>query len=288
MKASVGQEAIDQKGWLGAHKYLLLRRVSQLGILALFLTGPLFGIWILKGNLSSSVLLDTVPMTDPFMLLQSLSAGHIPELTAIIGALIVASFYFILGGRVFCSWVCPVNLITDSAHWLRRKLKIRASTKLSRKTRFWVLAMSLILPFILGTMAWELINPVSIFHRGVIFGMGLGWIVLVGIFLFDFMLVEHGWCGHICPLGAFYNLVGRYSPIKVTAYQREKCDKCMDCFTVCPESQVLKMPLFGEGKGYGPIIESADCTNCARCIDVCSQDVFRITTRLPIKAEVKQ
>ncbi len=186
-----------------------------------------------------------------------------------------------------CSWVCPVNLISDSANWLRRKLKIRTTTKLSRKTRFWVLAMTLVLPIVLGTMAWELINPVSMFHRGLIFGMGASWIVLVGIFLFDFLLVEQGWCGHICPLGAFYNIVGRYSPVKVSAYQRENCDKCMDCFTVCPESQVLKMPLFGKEKGFGPLIKSADCTNCARCIDVCAQDVFKITTILPNKAEVK-
>jgi ferredoxin-type protein NapH len=287
MKHPVGVEAIEAKGWFGAHKFLLLRRFSQLGILSLFMIGPLFGLWVIKGNLSSSLFLDTVPMSDPFMILQSFAAGHIPEVTALIGALIVTVFYFLMGGRVFCSWVCPVNLISDAANWLRRKLKIRTTTKISRNTRFWVLAMTLVLPIFLGTMAWELINPVSMFHRGLIFGMGASWIVLVGIFLFDLLLVEQGWCGHICPLGAFYNLVGRYSPVKVSAYQRDKCDKCMDCFAVCPESHVLKMPLFGEEKGFGPLIKSADCTNCARCIDVCSQDVFKITTILPNKAEVK-
>lgn len=286
MKHPVGQEAIASKGWLSAHKYLLLRRFSQLTILSLFMLGPLFGVWVIKGNLSASVLLDTVPMTDPFVLLQAFAAGHIPETTAIIGALIITTGYFLVGGRVFCSWVCPVNMISDAAHWLRRKLKIRTSTKLSRKTRFWVLAMALILPIFLGTMAWELINPVSIFHRGVIFGMGMAWIILVGIFLFDLLLVEQGWCGHICPQGALYNLIGRYSPIKISATKRDNCDKCMDCFAICPEPEILKMPLFGESKGFGPLIKAADCTNCGRCIDVCSQDVFKITTILPRKAEV--
>lgn len=286
MKYPVGKEAIEEKGWFLAHRFLLLRRFVQLGVLALFLAGPLFGLWIIKGNLSSSLFLDVVPMTDPFVALQAFAAGHLLETTAIIGAVIIISVYFLLGGRVFCSWVCPVNMISDAAHWLRRKLKIRTSTKLSRKTRFWMLAMALVLPIGLGTMAWELINPVSMFHRGVIFGMGAGWIVLVGIFLFDLLLVEQGWCGHICPHGAFYNVLGRYSPIKVSATNRDKCHKCMDCFAVCPEPQVLKMPLFGENKGFGPVIKSADCTNCARCIDVCSKDVFKITTILPNKAEV--
>ena len=45
--------AIASKGWLGAHKWLLLRRSSQLGILALFLAGPWLGVWIVKGNLRS-------------------------------------------------------------------------------------------------------------------------------------------------------------------------------------------------------------------------------------------
>ena len=49
-----GKEAIRVKGWLAAHRFLLLRRFSQLGILALFLAGPMFGIWIVKGNIASS------------------------------------------------------------------------------------------------------------------------------------------------------------------------------------------------------------------------------------------
>ena len=36
----IGAEAVAAKGWLAAHKWLLLRRVSQISILALFL---LFG-----------------------------------------------------------------------------------------------------------------------------------------------------------------------------------------------------------------------------------------------------
>jgi len=42
------------RNWLVAHRWLLLRRMSQLGILGLFLLGPWAGIWIVKGNLTSS------------------------------------------------------------------------------------------------------------------------------------------------------------------------------------------------------------------------------------------
>ena len=41
-----GREAVQKKGWLQAQKWLLLRRLSQLGFLGLFLLGPVAGIWI--------------------------------------------------------------------------------------------------------------------------------------------------------------------------------------------------------------------------------------------------
>ncbi|NIP18923.1 MAG: quinol dehydrogenase ferredoxin subunit NapH, partial [Xanthomonadales bacterium] len=56
----------------------MLRRASQFGVLALFLAGPATGIWIVKGTLASSLTLDVLPLTDPYMLLQGLFAGQLP------------------------------------------------------------------------------------------------------------------------------------------------------------------------------------------------------------------
>ena len=74
-----GAEAIAERGWFAAHRYLILRRISQLSILVLFLLGPLAGIWIVKGNLASSLTLDVLPLTDPLVLLQVFVSGHLPE-----------------------------------------------------------------------------------------------------------------------------------------------------------------------------------------------------------------
>lgn len=71
-----GADAVVKKGWLRANKWLLARRLSQLGILAFFLAGPWFGLWIVKGNLSSSLTLGVLPLTDVFLLAQSFAAGH--------------------------------------------------------------------------------------------------------------------------------------------------------------------------------------------------------------------
>lgn len=274
-----GAEAIMAKGWLGAHKWLLLRRISQLGILALFLAGPWAGIWIVKGNLAYSLTLDTLPLTDPYILLQSLLAGHMPEKLALVGVAIVVIFYALAGGRAYCGWVCPVNMVTDLAAWLRRRLDIKGGARLSRRVRFWILGMTLVLAATSGAIAWEMINPVSMLHRGLIFGMGLAWAVVLAVFLFDLFVSPDGWCGHLCPVGAFYSLIGKVALLRVKAVKRTQCNDCMDCFAVCPEPQIIKPALKGEAKSIGPLILSSQCTNCGRCIDVCSKDVFAFGLR---------
>ena len=274
-----GEEAIRVKGWLSAHRYLILRRISQLGILALFLAGPWFGIWIVKGNIASSLTLDVLPLSDPLVLLQVFATGHLPEAAALIGGLIVLAFYFLVGGRVYCSWVCPVNIVTDLAEWVRRRLKIKGSAYLSDKTRYWLLGAILVVAAVSGSIAWELVNPVSMVYRGLVFGMGLAWGVVAAVFLLDVFVGRRAWCGHLCPVGAFYGLVGEGAILRVAAQRREQCDDCMDCFAICPEHQVIKPALKGADKGIGPVIMSGHCTNCGRCIDVCARDVFEFSTR---------
>jgi ferredoxin-type protein NapH len=275
----VGREAIESKGWWRAHRFLLLRRASQFAILALFLLGPWAGIWFIKGNLSSSLTLETLPLTDPFVLAQVLAAGHWPEATALLGAAIVIAFYALAGGRVFCAWVCPVNLATDSAAWLRRRFGISGGRPARAPLRYWLLGAVLLASAVTGTAVWEWVNPVSLTQRALIFGGTLAWGAVLAVFLFDLFVTPRGWCGHTCPMGAMYALVGSKSLLRVSARHSSRCNDCADCYTVCPEPQVIPAALKGKN-GAGPVILDAACTNCGRCIDVCGPDVFRFTHRM--------
>ncbi|MDX9995185.1 MAG: quinol dehydrogenase ferredoxin subunit NapH [Rhodocyclaceae bacterium] len=279
-----GAEAIAEKGWLKAHQWLILRRFSQIGILLLFLVGPWFKLWIVKGNLNYSYTLDFLPLADPYLLLQMLVAGQSPERLALIGVAIVLLFYLLVGGRTYCSWVCPVNLVTDLANWLRMRLGLKGGAHLSRSTRYWILGMTLVAAAVSGTIVWEMVNPVSMLHRGLFFGLGMAWAVILAVFLFDLFVMRHGWCGHLCPVGAFYSLIGKLSFTRVKLPQREACNDCMDCFAVCPEQQVIRPALKGIG-GTPPVIMEENCTNCGRCIDVCSKDVFAFGSRFGISGK---
>lgn len=274
---NAGKEAVEKLGWWRAHRFLILRRLCQLTIIALFMAGPTLG--ALTGNLSSSMLLDAVPLSDPLILLQALATGHVPEFNALLGVVIVVVFYAILAPRAFCAWVCPLNVVTDLAAWLRRKLNIKASYRWSPTIRYWLIPVLMLGSALSGAILWTWLDPVGALHRGLVFGMGAGWVLIALVFVLDLLLVEHGWCGHLCPLGATYGVIGRKSLLRVTAVRREDCTKCMDCFYVCPEPEVLRQPL----KEGDRRVMDQNCISCGRCLDVCPEHVFEFKNRLTVK-----
>ncbi|MBE4484220.1 quinol dehydrogenase ferredoxin subunit NapH [Vibrio parahaemolyticus] len=274
---NAGKEAVEKLGWWRAHRFLILRRLCQLTIIALFMAGPTLG--VLTGNFSSSMLFDTVPLSDPLIVLQALATGHIPEFNALLGVVIVVVFYAILAPRAFCAWVCPLNIVTDLAAWLRRKFNIKASYRWSPAIRYWLIPVLMLGSALSGAILWTWLDPVAALHRGLVFGMGAGWVLIALVFVLDLLLVEHGWCGHLCPLGATYGVIGRKSLLRVTAVRREDCTKCMDCFYVCPEPEVLRQPL----KEGDRRVMDQNCISCGRCLDVCPEHVFEFKNRLNVK-----
>ncbi len=268
----------DTRGFFQRQRWLLLRRTTQFALLGLFLLGPWFGIWWVKGNLAASHWFDLIPLEDPYIALQSLFATHHLTRTALLGSVLIAVFYGVVGGRVYCSWVCPVNVITDVAHWCRERLHLPPGWRPQRALRAWLLAMTLVVSALTGGIAWELVNPVTMVQRALVFGMGLAWAIVAAVFLFDLLVSRRGWCGHLCPVGAFYSLLGRRAVIRIAAHAREACTDCGDCFAVCPEPQVITPALRGTGSATRLVLDS-DCTNCGRCIDVCADDVFKFSLR---------
>ena len=258
------------------YRYLFFRRFTQIGLLVLYFGANAWGWKILMGNLSSSSLLSIIPLSDPYAALQMFAAGAILSIDLLIGVAIITIFYLLVGGRAFCSWVCPINMVTDLAGYIRNKLEIDKNQKkqpASRNMRYWVLVLSLIISAALGVTAFEFISPISMVHRGIVFGLGFGWAAVLIIFLFDLFVLKHGWCGHICPLGGFYSLLGKFSLIRVQ-HNADNCTACMECKTVCPEKQVL----FMIDKESLPVL-SGECTNCARCIEVCQDDALEFSIR---------
>jgi len=260
------------------NKYLILRRISQLTILFLYFAANAWGWKIVVGTLSFSKLFNVIPLSDPYAVLQMLFAGAVISADLIIGVFVVLFIYGLIGGRAYCSWVCPVNMVTDLAAWVRRKThhdkdNLINATK-TRNFRYVFMIILLIVSAFVGAAAFEFISPIGIFTRGVAFALGFGWVWLLTIFLFDAFVLKNGWCGHICPVGAMYSIVGAKSLIRVY-HNKDNCTNCGECLIVCPENQVLS-PVINKKSDF---ISGIECTNCGRCIEVCNDNALKFSLR---------
>jgi len=261
--------------WIYAHRYLLARRSVVLGILVLFWLGANAHLGVLTGNLSSSRVFRTVPLSDPYAVLQILASGQALASTVLVGALIVLLFYALVGGRVFCGWVCPVGLVGDGSRWLKRRLAIRGQFRISRSLRYWIMALALPVSALSGVAAFEWLSPIGIVQRELIYGPGLSLVItLAMLVLVDLFVAQSGWCGSVCPLGAFYSLLGRLSLLRI-GFSLERCDHCGDCAVVCPEPHVIDFRAMAQ-TGF---VDSGDCLNCARCLEVCPRDAYHFALR---------
>jgi len=246
-------------------KWWYIRRGTMALILALFLL-PAWGRWsLLQGNYSASTLLGIIPMADPLAAAQAfLATGGLGQ-KALIGAAVVTVFYLLAGGRAFCGWVCPLGALMDLAHWLSGMLAIRKPfAGFPSVTRWYLLASMIIAPAISGVALYELYNPISIFHRTLLFygaGIGMGSAMLVAVmFLYELALARAGWCKTLCPLGAFYILLGRVSPMRVEASTSAPAELARLMGETCPEPGAIAGVL-----GREPF--NGECTLCGACVD---------------------
>lgn len=273
---------------LKRHRYTAARRLTELLVLVLFAGTARWG-WavagrpLLAGDLSQSKILGLVPLGDPLALVERLCAGVIPTAAALTGAALITLLYGLIGSRTFCGWVCPMNCVVECAAWLRGRLGLSADQiRLPRAARYAVLAGALAASFAAGTAAFESVSPQAMIWRDLVFGTGLSAAsAALAVFALELGLMREGWCGHLCPLGALWSLIGRASPkpLVTVGFSDARCTRCAECLKVCPEKQIIR---FKEIARTGRI-PSGECLNCGRCIEVCSEDAlfFQLAGRRP-------
>lgn len=256
-------------------RFAIARRAVQLLVLALFAGTARFG-WeicgrkILSGNLSASRFLDAIPMADPLAFLERLCAGIAPTATALTGFIITGAVYACLGSRTFCGWICPMNMVTDAAAWIRSRLGLPADAiRIPRAARYAVLAGTLIASAATGTAAFEAVSPQAFLWRDLIYGTGLSALsAALAVFALELGLMRDGWCGHLCPLGAFWAVCGKLEkPLVRISFSPEACTRCGDCVHACPERQIIRFKSLEVARR----IPTGECLNCGRCIAVCPE-----------------
>lgn len=258
-------------------RWTLGRRVVQFTVLALFLS-PLLLVKIesnnfFYGSLASSSFFGLI-LSDPYAALQMTLASRKLNLEFLAGALLIFSIYLFIRGRVFCSWVCPVNTLLEFTDKLRQWINL-PNIEVNRHLKIYLAAMFLILSFVVGLPLFELISPIGGLMKSILFTFGVGVWVLLAIVLFELFISKRGWCRSICPLGGFYHAIGRAGQFRVE-FDHNACTGCDKCRSVCfADPSILEPGIFRESK----FVLSGDCSLCGACVDNCPFQALKISKK---------
>ncbi len=235
----------------------------------LFVVSYSLDIQVLEGALTASRFVG-FHMADLNSALQVMLAYKEVLINLLIGTMTVLIFWWLLGGRTFCSWVCPYHLIAEWAelihvHLARKKIVRDHPFDRRVRTVFWIIFA--ILASVTGYTVFETISPTGILSRALIYGPSIALLWIFLLLLFEIFYSRRAWCRYACPIGLTYGVVGAFSPLRVT-YNLETCFHEGECRQVCEVPHVLDMVIKGRATRVNMNI-GADCTHCGRCVDAC-------------------
>lgn len=281
-----------------AFPFTVVRHVVQVCVFALFLAPLLVVGWSLLGGtvgdnnamvtpaslpffgtLSSSSVFG-ITLLDPFATLQVLCASKTLALDWLIGILPVLVVYGLIRGRAFCGWVCPVNLLLEIVDWLRKKLHIEVEEHvLPRHAKVYVAAGILVLSALLSFPVFEALSPISLLNKGLVLGSVTGGVTLAVIILIELFWGHRVWCRSICPLGGFYEVLGKIGLASVKI-DHDACIGCNKCKKACLcDPEILDAPVSGSADR----VCAGDCMLCGKCVEACPVQALSIGIVAPTK-----
>ena len=250
-------------------------------LVAAFILSYKLDVQMLEGSMIASRLMG-FHMVDLFSGLEVIAAHGKIATNLLMGLIFVAVVYLILGGRSFCSWVCPYGLLSEWSESLHKKLVeanlIKKRKKVTTSWKFFIAFCFWAASYGSGYLVYQYVNLVGITSRILICGLLETGLIILFVLLIEIFFYQRVWCRSVCPSGATFGLLGKVSLIKIQA-DKEKCDNCGACTAQCHVPEALKIVFL---KGTEPVINitSTDCTLCGKCMDVCDRDVFSYGHRL--------
>ncbi len=257
------------------NKWLRRRWLTLIVVNLLFVVSYYFDVQLLEGALTASRFVG-FHMADLNSALQVMLAYKHVVLNLVIGTVTIFVLWLLLGGRTFCSWVCPYHLLSEWAEklhlWLVEKRVIKGYT-FHRGVRSVFYVIFALLALLTGYTVFETISPTGILSRALIYGPGIGLLWVAVLLLFEVFVSRRAWCRYVCPIGITYGVVGVLSPLRIT-YNLKGCHHEGDCRKACLVPHVLDLTIKGRAEAVDMDV-GADCTRCGMCVDICPTDSLK-------------
>lgn len=255
------------------------RRITLLIIVALFVL-QCFGVKALVGGLSGSLALWYVSLIDVYAFLETLVASKEVTLQAIYAFLPILIVYLIIG-RAFCGWVCPMDFLFEFVSALKNKPKSvpqtvnYLNTKTLKLSGYAIAVSILIISAVIEipvftnylshlTNFFRTLNSLVFavlavpYNTSILLYSFVGLVVLLALeFVFPRM-----WCRCLCPLGKVYGLFNHRSLLRL-AVAKDSCIKCENCDKVCYMGVAISKHTDKSE------IRDTNCIYCGRCVQAC-------------------
>lgn len=184
---------------------------------------------------------------------------------------LVAIALAVLLRKSFCSWVCPVGLLSELlARFGRRAFgrNFRPWSWLDIPLRglkyvvlgFFVLSILAMSREALAEFLTSPYNRMADVKMGLFFAeIGTTGIVIVGSLAVGSVFINGLWCRYLCPYGALLGLFSWASPARI----RRNAETCVSC-GLCDKACMARLPVASKSS-----IMSVECTGCLNCVAVC-------------------
>ncbi len=173
--------------------------------------------------------------------------------------------------RSFCSWICPVGLLSESLARLGQKIfkeNARVPRWLDIPFRglrylllgFFLVAILSMTPAELRGFIESPYNQISDVKMYLFFAeIGKVGLISIGLLVVGSVVINGFWCRYLCPYGALVGLGALLSPFRI----RRDTDSCIDC-GLCDKVCMASLPVATRES-----LKGVECTGCMDCVAVC-------------------
>lgn len=261
-------------------KIAVLRRYVLLAVMLLFFL-QFFKGKALVGGLSGSLAVWSITFLDIFAYFEILIASQEFTQQALFSVIPLMGIYLIFG-RVFCGWVCPMDFLFEIVNRAKkwRKMKINIPPYIGYVLAFLFLAGSFFAEMpIFSNYLSHLTNFFRMLTGGVFLSLDLPADKTVFYFsggaIFFLLGLEYFfprlWCKILCPLGKTYGLFNKVSLLKLKIEE----GRCVHC-NVCEQLCYMDVRISSANKS---VLRDTNCIYCGRCIEGCGEKIIKMKLR---------